>query len=165
MHWKKFKNKDHHGFKLFDDNDKVILKMELPNKKSPFKATLECDNEVYKIKRKGFWKSEIFIVDDKDKLIAEVNNEKQHYGMGSIKMANHKYYYTYRNNPLVELIIYLQPEEPLISYKLITKSKSPSVSLQIGDSFKGTRHKKLLIGLGWYMFQPIARENQIIHSE
>lgn len=165
MIWKKYKNKEHYGFKLYDENDSVILKMELGAKKAPTKASLEIGKEQFCIKRKGFWKTGIAVTDEDDKIIAEVKSEKQHYGLGSISIDKNKFYYNYRNNPLVELQMYSNPYAPLITYNLITKSKTPAVALTISEQLKKMPQHKILIALTWYMFQPIARENSIICSE
>lgn len=158
--WCNLKSKTENGYKLLE-NEKPVVTILLADKKSSFKATLIIDELNYKIKRKGFWKSIIVVLNKKDEVVARAGFEKMHYGRGVIEINKARYYYKFVNTPLAELILFQKEIQPLASYKIAVKNKQITAELNTDKSLYKTKDKLLLLSIGWYIFQPIVKENVI----
>jgi hypothetical protein len=82
---------------------------------------------------------------------------------GSINIESKKYIYKVQNNPLAELTIYdAFTNQPLASCALTTNVKGASLSLSSQNN--GADSNYLLLGLCWFLFLPVAKENVVEYA-
>lgn len=77
---------------------------------------------------------------------------------GMVIINEKKYHYTLNNNPLAELVIYDKNiNDPLVSCGLQTSNSITSIALS--NNTDSSDNSCLLLGLCWYLFLPVAKEN------
>jgi hypothetical protein len=117
------------------------------------KAVCTFGEQELKIKRTGFWKSNIEITDSQDAILLKTYPEKWYANTSVIEYDNKKYKLVVRNNPLAEYAITENGEE-LLAYGLSTADKKIAVSITT------TGNAPLIFDfLLWYLFLPVANEN------
>lgn len=137
---------------IVDDN--LFGEMEISSKSMNSKAICTIENEKFTIKRTGFWKNNVEILDNSGKEIARIYNEKWYVSSSILDYQNKKYKIVLRNNPLAELVI-LDQEIELLAYGLKTDNKE--IKMQISMNKKNT--DMFLDFILWYLFAPILAEN------
>ncbi|UEG50823.1 hypothetical protein LK994_04955 [Ferruginibacter lapsinanis] len=79
-------------------------------------------------------------------------------GNGLVTINEKKYNYSLNNNPLAELIIYDKDmSEPLVSCGLETSNSITKIALS--NNTDSSDNSCLLLGLCWYLFLPVVKEN------
>lgn len=77
---------------------------------------------------------------------------------GTIQVDNHTFHYKLVNQPSAKLMIYTDNSaEPLASCEL--SNKGNDTSIHFIDNTPPDSRGYLLLGLCWYLFLPVAREN------
>lgn len=109
----------------------------------------------YTIAQPGFWKRHIEITDHTGMLIARAEYEKWYAHAMTLRYQNTTYKLVIRNNPLAEWALLGADSTTLLAYALQTKSGKPSLSI----TTLLPENDLLLDCLLWYLFAPIAMEN------
>ncbi len=82
---------------------------------------------------------------------------------GSIIIESKKFTYKINNNPLAELTIYDgNTQKPLVSCGLATGINGTSLSLS--QQTNNADNNYLLLGLCWFLFLPVAKENIVEYA-
>jgi hypothetical protein len=80
---------------------------------------------------------------------------------GAITIESKKYTYKIQNSPLAELTIYDENNKPLASCGLSTGINGASLSL---SSHNNAGSNYLLLGLCWFLYLPVAKENIVEYA-
>jgi hypothetical protein len=142
--------------------DKKVLTVTI----NPFSHTARVDCEkqkrVFLIRKEGLLRNKTVIRSEYGIKIGELGQEN---GKAYIDVNDERVFYTTKNNPLAELVLYKgSPSEPLVSCGLKTEDDKAGISFKKESSLSSTSHPGLLMGLCWYMFLPVARENVVAYA-
>lgn len=127
-------------------------------------ARIECNKEkrVFLLRKEGFRRNKTVIRTEYGIKIGEFGHE------GSqlfITVNDEKLYFTTRNNPLAELLLYKDsPDQPAISCRLDATNGKPEVFFKKDKALGEMPHPGLLMALSWYMFLPVAKENVVKYA-
>jgi hypothetical protein len=147
--WEKLKNNEY----VFRVNDltKGILTLEWSGLQNIANAVI--NNEIYVIRRKGFWKNKIQIENNNGRVVLEVDVEKWYSNDWIVDYEGRKYRLEIRNNPLSEYVIF-EGEQELIAYGLHTQNN------QISTKITTQREVPILFDfLLFYLFHSISTES------
>ncbi|KOY85780.1 hypothetical protein AD998_06080 [bacterium 336/3] len=147
--WEKLKNNEY----VFRVNDltKGILTLEWSGLQNIANAVI--NNEIYVIRRKGFWKNKIQIENNNGRVVLEVDVEKWYSNDWIVDYEGRKYRLEIRNNPLAEYVIF-EGEQELIAYGLHTQNN------QISTKITTQREVPILFDfLLFYLFHSISTES------
>lgn len=139
------------------DEDKLRLVLSY----NPFSssARVECNKEkrVFLIRKEGFLRNKTAIRNEYGVKIGEFGQED---GKRFIAVNDQKFYYTTRNNPLAELVLFTESAaKPAISCGLTAADETAGISFKKEKLQGEVQHPGLLMALCWYMFLPVAKEN------
>ena len=134
-------------------NDQQIGTMHIAQASMERKAIVQLQDQIFTIKRTGFWKSSISITDQQEASVAAIYPTKWYAKSYTMDYNEKKYSLSARNNPLAEWVIN-DNETELIAYGLETNEGEIAVKI---TSFETTDY--LFDALLWYLFLPIAMEN------
>lgn len=82
-----------------------------------------------------------------------------------IELDGERFFYSIRNQPTDELVIYKESEEhPLIVCKISPAKSSAENMLETGKPIETTNGASLLMTLCWLLFQPFAKGKQPEYS-
>lgn len=137
------------------DNNK-IGEMEIILNSIDSKATCQIRNEKFIIKRTGFWKSSIEIMNSNEETVAKTYFEKWYANSSVLEYGDKKYKLIVHNNPLAEYSI-IDGNKNLIAYGLNTDTDNGKVNVKITS--ESISADFLFDFLLWYLFVPIATEN------
>lgn len=163
MLWKKETRGNRLAYELIS-NEKMIARIVFDTNKSYHEATCIVDGSLYKVSRSGFWKTKIHFVNERDDLIATIDQERMQSRKWRIHFLNKIYHIHYHNNPLFELVIYDEQFSYLITYKLNVADEHYSADVEIHNVAFQFSEKNLLLIIGWYLFMPIAHENTLAYA-
>ncbi|MFN3664710.1 MAG: hypothetical protein ACK4S0_01050 [Sediminibacterium sp.] len=145
--------------KINDTSYTFIMEEKVVGKLEIFPNTLECkgnfsiDDQVFEIKRTGFWKSQLTITNDLNEVVLKLYPEKWYANTSIIELEDRQLKLKIRNNPLAEFVI-SEHEQELLAYGLDTTNHK--ISVRITDN--GNKHV-LLDFLLWYLFAPVINEH------
>ncbi len=128
--------------------------MEINNSSPERKAICDIDNNIFVIKRTGFWKNSIEIVNQAGDTIARVYPEKWYANSWTLELHEKMYKLIVRNNPLAEYVIFDNTVE-IAAYGLATEDGNVIVRITTKEESSDFLFDYLL----WYLFVPIATEN------
>lgn len=139
------------------DEDKLRLVLTY----NPFSnsARVECNKEkrIFLIRKEGFLRNKTIIRNEYGIKIGEFGQEN---GKRFISVNDQKFFYTTRNNPLAELVLFTDSAaNPAISCGLSTTDGAPGIAFNKEKTTEEIQHPGLLMALCWYMFMPVAKEN------
>lgn len=144
---------DENKFSLVAGN-KTLGEMQISTKTTALTATCKIGEEDFTIKRTGFWKSAVEMLDSKGGLVAKTHNEKWYANSLILEYGNKKYKIILHNNPLAEYAI-IDEGQTLLSYGLHSDSGKIGIKITVNKD-----HSHLLFDLLlWYLFVPIVIEN------
>jgi hypothetical protein len=138
----------------FSVDNKNVGEMEITLNSNDSKANCRIGNEEFIIKRTGFWKSSIEIMNMKEETVAKTYFEKWYANSSVLEYGDKKYKLIVHNNPLAEYSI-IEGNKNLIAYGLSTDNGKVNVKITMENSTTDF----LLDFLLWYLFVPIATEN------
>ena len=118
------------------------------------KAIAKIGTAEFTIRRTGFWKSGIEIVNQKNEIIAKAYLEKWYSNSMILEFKDSKYKLATRNNPLAEWAI-IDGDTDLLAYGLNAGNGTVNLKITTAENNK----EYLLDFLLWYIFMPIATEN------
>lgn len=143
------------GIYRFTADDREVGTMSVRFDSSDVKAVAEIEGEEFVIKRTGFWKTNLEVTRDGER-VAITYSEKW-YASHFFLDYNHKQYrLKIQNNPLAEWEISLNGERILV-YGLNTGAYDKQLSIKISATPGNTDF--LLDFILWYLFVPIAIES------
>jgi len=142
------------GLYLFTLGDVEIGELKINHNSLDTKAECNIRNEIYTIKRTGFWKNNIEVLDKNGFQFAKTYNEKWYASSSLLEFNNKKYNLKLHNNPLAELCV-LEKEKIILAYGLNTDKQKIGIKItsSIGEG------EIILDFILWYLFVPIATEN------
>ncbi len=143
-------------YTLYKDEKKVLTVTLNPFSNT---ARVECEKEkrIFLIRKEGLRRNKTVIRSEYGIKIGELGNEN---GTQYIHVNNERIFYSTRNNPLAELVLYKEtPADPLVSCGIKTDNTDTAISFRKESSLSSTSHPGLLMALCWYMFLPVAKEN------
>jgi hypothetical protein len=148
---KNWKKTEEAVFTLWD-NHQEIGKMEIALASIERKAIANINNQIIKIKRTGFWKSNLEITGSNGELIAKTYPEKWYSSAYILEYGTKLYKLKVRNNPLAEWVIQ-ENNEDLLCYGLITQDGKAGIKIA------GSKNTPYLFDfILWYLFAQIATE-------
>lgn len=150
--WKKI-NERTYGFSV--DRKPIGTIAFFPNSLES-KAMVKMGEKEWTIKRTGFWKNTIEMVDTAGFRVASIFAEKWYANHYSLVINESRYTLKLRNNPLSEWVI-LEDGQDLLSYGLNVGDQKETANVKITSS-KGNQ-AFLFDFLLWYLFVPLAIEN------
>ena len=124
------------------------------------KANVTIGESHYTITQPGFWKRHIEIADHTGMLIARAEYEKWFANAMTLHYQGATYKLVIRNNPLAEWALLDTDNTTLLAYTLDTNCGKLSFSITTALP----ENDLLLDCLVWYLFAPIALENDIDSS-
>lgn len=142
------------GKYLFCVNNIQLGEMEITLNSIDSIATCQIEDKEFTIRRKGFWKSSIDIVDNGGKIIAKTYIEKWYANSSVLEFDDKKYKLILHNNPLAEYSI-IDDGKNLVSYGLAADNGKVNTRITGEDNHSNYLFDFLL----WYLFVPIATEN------
>ncbi|MEJ7827967.1 MAG: hypothetical protein WKF91_07225 [Segetibacter sp.] len=138
----------------FSVDNNIVGEMEIMINSIDSKATFQIKDEKFIIKRAGFWKSSIEIINSKQETVAKTYFEKWYANSSVLEYGDKKYKLIVHNNPLAEYSI-INGNKNLLAYGLNTDNGKVNVKITSENSSTDF----LLDFLLWYLFIPIASEN------
>lgn len=157
MNWTKGNTES--SFVLLENNE-TILQMNYDYKQKGNLVSCKSKEENFTIMMESFWKTNAKVIEN-DSIIGRTYTEKWFSSSSVFEIKGQKIYYKYRNNPLAELVFYIENETDfLLSCGLKSTSKgNVEVQINVGQNFEQNASKNYILALCWYIFQPIAQEN------
>ena len=137
-----------------DDNE--IGVMEIANDSWDMKALVKIGSYEIIIRRTGFWKTSIEIINGNNTIIAEVHPEKWYSNSFTLNYKEKKYTLITRNNPLAEWAI-IENNNDLLSYELNSDIANGLVNIKISTSENNQDY--IFDLLLWYLFVPMSTKN------
>jgi len=143
--------------------DKYVL--SLTYNPSAGTARIESSDEkrLFIISKEGFLRNKTVLRNEYGFRVGELGHENHE---NFIELDGERFFYSIRNQPTDELVIYKDSEEhPLIVCK-ISPAKTPAESmiLETGKPIESTNGASLLMTLCWLLFQPFAKSKQPEYS-
>lgn len=160
MRWEAVMNNSSNEVYHLWNKDRKVLTLTL----HPFSNTarVECDDEkrVFLIRKEGFRRHKTVVRNEYGIKVGELGTEdKQNF----IDINDERFYYTVRNNPLAELVIYKEfPDKPFVICELNVENGNPS--FRFSKDKELISHPSLLMALCWYMFLPVDKENIVEYA-
>lgn len=116
-------------------------------------AVISQNNQIYRLKHAGFWKSNIEITDANDQVLLKSQTEKWYSNSATIEFEGKKFRLVIRNNPLVEYAIF-DGDSEILTYALDVFKGKATTRIQTS-----MHHRSCLLDFYlWYLFMPIAQE-------
>ena len=159
MRWETIaSNSGNEIYHLYKD-DKKLLTLTL----NPFSnsARVECEKEkrVFLIRKEGFRRNKVVLRSEYGVKIGELGQENKE---NFIVVNEERFYYTTKNNPLAEMVLYKESKEkPFVTCSLTVNEGTTDVLFSKDKGLSATSHPGLLMALCWYMFLPVAKENVV----
>jgi hypothetical protein len=149
---------NHEVYHLFKD-DKKILTLSI----NPFSnsARVECEKQkrVFLIRKEGFRRNKTVLRNEYGIKIGELGQDNKE---NFIDVNDERFYYTIRNNPLTELVLYKESKDkPFVTCGIGIKEGDPAVKFTKDNKLSETTNPCLLMALCWYMFLPVAKETTV----
>lgn len=147
---------EHETYHLYKD-DKKLLTLEL--NAFSHSARVQCDNQkrLFLIRKEGLLRNKTVIRNEYGVKIGELGQENR---QSFIDVNDERFFFTTRNNPLAELVLYKDSKEnPIVSCSIAIKEGAPSVQFEKNKNLADVSHPGLLMALCWYMFLPVTKEN------
>ncbi len=144
-------------YHLYKDDKKILTLAFNPFSNS---ARVECEKQkrVFLVRKEGFLRNKIVLRNEYGIKIGELGHDKENF----IDVNEERFYYTIRNNPLAELVLYKESEDrPFVTCGMSTKEGDTAVTFTKDKKLSDTTHPGLLMALCWYMFLPVAKENSV----
>lgn len=145
-------------YHLYKDDKKILTLAFNPFSNS---ARVECEKQkrIFLVRKEGFLRNKIVLRNEYGIKIGELGHENKE---NFIDVNDDRFYYTFRNNPLAELVLYKESEDqPFVTCSLGAKEGDPAVTFTKAKKLSDTTHPGLLMALCWYMFLPVAKENAV----
>lgn len=139
----------------FSADSTLIGTIELSLNSMDSEAHIKMGKDDFKIKRTGFWKTQIEMTDKSNAVIARIYAEKWFASAYILEFDNVIYKLVLRNNPLAEWAI-IRDNTDLLAYGLHLENSEGPVHARITGSGRGLSF--LLDFLLWYLFVPIGSE-------
>lgn len=139
-----------------NDSCAVILKYN-PRQNS---ARVSCGNHnrLFFVESAGSLSGKTLISNEYGFQIGSMGYEKWNSKEGTIIIDDLKYSYRFNNNPLAELTIFENnTKKQLVSCGLNALQKNAEISFT--NNTLSANNNCLLLGLCWYLFLPVAKEN------
>lgn len=166
MKWVLFNNKHAalHEYRLMDDEIcKVIVKYS-PQQHSA-RITCGTHQRLFFIETSGSFKPKTVFKNEYGLEIGSLAQESLLGSKGTVIINEKKYHYTLKNDPLATLMIYdKNPDQPLVSCGLKTDYNNNEAAIALSNNTKGQDNSCLLLGLCWYLFLPVAKENVVEYA-
>ncbi len=163
MRWEAVKSTpEHEVYHLFNGEKKELTLVFNPFSNS---VRIECEREkrVFQLRREGFRRNRKVIRNEYGIKIGEFGQEN---GESFIIVNEERFFYSTRNNPLAELVLYQESKEnPLVSCKLQVTNGNTGVKFRKEQELPDGSHPGLLMALCWYMFLPVAKENTVEYAQ
>jgi hypothetical protein len=153
---KRWEKKNENTFVFLVDEAQVA---DLTFDLKTYNAVLKTQNEEYFFTRKGFWKTSLEILDNKEVQIAKLYFEKWYSHMSTLEYKNQKLYCATRNNPMIEVAL-LDNKKTVLAYGL--QLENGVIHLNISSAQQTI--DPILEALIWFAFIPIATENIIYNN-
>ncbi len=139
-------------FTLWDNNQQIGT-MEIALATSGRKATANFGGKQVTIKKTGFWKSNLEILDSNGQILAKIYAEKWYGSSFILEYGTKQYKLLLRNNPLAEWVLQNNNED-LLAYGLSTQKGKASIKITTAS----VKPDYLFDFILWYLFFPIAVE-------
>ena len=153
--WQKI---DNNSYDLIIDGIEVG-QLKLNRSSNQSLAEIILLGKTLKIYRTGFWKSNIEISDNEDKVISKIYGEKWYGTSYIVEFYDRTLRLIVRNNPLAEWAIF-EGEELILAYGLDTTNGKVGLKVTQSENNKINEENDYILDfLLWYLFIPIATEN------
>jgi hypothetical protein len=157
MRWETISASSNNEVYQLHHKDKKLLTFTV----HPFSNTarVECEDEkrVFLIRKEGFLRNKTVLRNEYGIKIGELGSDKNKEQF--IEVNKERFYYSIRNNPLAELIIYKESkDQPLLVCGLNVDQGNTFVHFK-KEKGHHLSYSGLLMALCWYMFLPVAKEN------
>jgi len=120
-------------------------------------ARIESSDErrLFVISKEGLLKNKTVLRNEYGFRVGKLGHENHE---NFIELDGERFFYSIRNQPTDELIIYKESEEqPLIVCKISPAKASEAIELESGKPIESTYGASLLMTLCWLLFQPFAK--------
>jgi hypothetical protein len=139
-------------------NDQKVVTLTFHPATNSARVESAKEKRVFLIRNEGFLRSKTVMRSEYGILLGQLRYENKE---SFIELNNEKLFYSIRNNPLPEVVIYKESKEnPFAVCELninaarFEKNKTLPASLASG----------LLLSLCWYMFLPVAKESRLEYA-
>ncbi len=116
-------------------------------------ALITLENRQYKIRRTGFWKTDILLLDDREKEIISVKPSSWYGSSYKLTFESQTYSLKIKNNPLAEWSLY-KDHLLQLAYGLKTGDGKSGLSIREDHDSPVWFHYLL-----WYLIKPVIVEN------
>jgi len=120
-------------------------------------ARIESSDErrLFVISKEGLLKNKTVLRNEYGFRVGKLGHENHE---NFIELDGERFFYSIRNQPTDELIIYKESEDqPLIVCKISPAKASETIELESGKPIESTNGASLLMTLCWLLFQPFAK--------
>lgn len=161
MRWVKENNKTEllHEYRLLEEEKcRLVVKYN----HSQHSARISCDGHysLFFIEKHHSLHAKTIFKNEYGLEIGKIDQERWHSNKGVIEIQDSKYYYSYRNTPLAELVIYDEDGiTELVTCGLNVEQNNAPSAIMTKNTEQQIENSCFLLGLCWYLFLPVAKEN------
>ena len=139
-----------------DENCRVVIKYN-PRQHSA-RVTCGIHQRLFFIETTGSLIQKTIFTNEYGLEIGRLTQDSVVGNKGIVTINEKKYNYALKNNPLAELVIYDKNiADPLVSCGL--ESSNSITRIALSNNTESSDNSCLLLGLCWYLFLPVAKEN------
>ncbi len=140
--------------------DKMILTLVIDPFSHTARIEYKTEKRVFHIRKEGFIRNKIVLRNEYGIKIGELGHDSKE---NFIDVNDERFYYTIGNEPTAELVLYKESkEQPFVTCSLKTREGNAETSFKKDKSRSTNSHPGLLMALCWYMFLPLAKQNEAL---
>jgi hypothetical protein len=162
MQWEKVSSASEQEIYELRNKEKKLLKVDFHPATNSARIEYADERRVFLIRKEGFLRNKTVLCTEYGFRLGQLVRENKE---SFIELNHERFYYTIRNNPLAELVIYKEfKDQPLVVCGL-NVNKSNSFVQIIKDKILSTNIlSALVLALCWYIFLPVDRENRLEYA-
>lgn len=168
MRWVKEKS-GKSGLQEYTLNDDKGCRLTLKYDSINHIARINCKGHqrLFFIEKEGVMNPKTIFKNEYGFEIGKLTSNRKNGNQQVIELMDKKYHYSFENKPLSEIVIY--DEEcirPLVSCSLnINSSGNPDILISKNNEEKEMENECFLLGLSWYLFLPVVKENVVAFAD
>lgn len=164
MKWELALSTDQHEVYELWHNERKLLSLDFHPLTNSARIQYADEKRVFLIRKEGLLRNKTVLRNEYGIRIGQLGFDKNNASEGTIVLENEKFFYSIKNNPPAELVIYKETKDhPFVVCGLEPKNGNPRVEFNKNNQLKPSQHF-LMMAVCWYMFLPVAKENMVEYA-
>jgi hypothetical protein len=148
----------HEVYELWHD-EKKLLSLDFHAFTNSARIQYADTKRVFLLRKEGFLRNKTVLRDEYGQRIGQLGYDKSRGLGGMIELNDHKFFFELQNGPAAEMVIKSEEEKPLVVCAL--GDQNGRTSFLSKQQRPVSAEHFLLLGLCWYLFLPVAKENAV----